>query len=65
MKEEDILKALSEIEQATTEEERARLEKELKEAEELEKSGGLKEDGAFWLRICTCCQGELEEEDDD
>ena len=41
MKEEDILKALSEIEQATTEEERARLEKELKEAEELEKSGGL------------------------
>ena len=65
VKEEDILKALSEIEQATTEEERARLEKELKEAEELEKSGGLKEDGAFWLRICTCCQGEFEEEDDD
>ena len=60
MKEEDILNALAEIEKASTQQDRDRLEQELKEAEEMERKGYLKEDGAFWLNICVCCKGEFE-----
>eukprot|EP00942_MAST-04A_sp_MAST-4A-sp1_P005133 g5133.t1 len=56
VKEEDVHKALREIENAVTDEQRKAIVSDLKEAEKMEEEGQLyEEDGSCLVRLCRCC----------
>ena len=65
VKEEDIAAALAEIESATTVEDKQKIQDDLEIAMKMEEAGELKEDGLFWLRLCSCCRNKVDIDEDD